>query len=83
MVKGSDESWTLKMYNTLTERDHFSKPRMGGTSFLVRHYADVVEYTTEGFCEKNKVWIKHCAESNLLQGYNLRGAFDNVEIKLS
>ncbi|EDQ91224.1 uncharacterized protein MONBRDRAFT_17957 [Monosiga brevicollis MX1] len=54
LPKGSDQNWALKMYDRLTEREHFRKPRMGNETFLVKHYADLVEYTCNGFTEKNK-----------------------------
>eukprot|EP00045_Choanoeca_perplexa_P015970 m.208486 g.208486 ORF g.208486 m.208486 type:complete len:1858 (+) comp17133_c0_seq10:3764-9337(+) len=54
LPKGNDANWALKMYERLTERHHFVKPRISNTSFIVKHYADDVEYQCDGFMEKNK-----------------------------
>ncbi len=56
MPKGSDESWAVKMYSTLAPRQpYFEKPRMSNVAFIVRHYAEPVQYEVAGFLEKNKV----------------------------
>ncbi|XP_028813225.1 unconventional myosin-Va isoform X2 [Denticeps clupeoides] len=55
MPKGSDDSWAQKLYNThLKTSAHFEKPRMSNRAFVIRHFADKVEYQCEGFLEKNK-----------------------------
>ena len=43
-----------KLYNTHEGKSsHFSKPRTSRSAFCVHHYANVVEYESEGFVEKN------------------------------
>ncbi|KAM7015382.1 unconventional myosin-Va isoform 3-T3 [Tautogolabrus adspersus] len=55
MPKGSDDSWAQKLYNThLKTSSLFEKPRMSNRAFIVKHFADKVEYQCEGFLEKNK-----------------------------
>ena len=52
--QGSDDGFTQKLYNSLGENQHFRKPRLGQSSFIVSHYAHDVEYDTAGFIEKNR-----------------------------
>uniref|UniRef100_A0A8C3VBF6 Myosin VA n=1 Tax=Catharus ustulatus TaxID=91951 RepID=A0A8C3VBF6_CATUS len=55
MPKGSDDSWAQKLYNThLNKCALFEKPRMSNKAFIIKHFADKVEYQCEGFLEKNK-----------------------------
>ncbi|CAJ1056485.1 unconventional myosin-Va-like [Xyrichtys novacula] len=55
MPKGSDDTWTQKLYNTLLKQNaHFDKPRLSNTAFIIHHFADKVEYQCGGFLEKNK-----------------------------
>ncbi|BES97844.1 MYSc [Nesidiocoris tenuis] len=54
MPKGSDNSWAEKLYLKCTKWTHFSKPRFGNSSFLLKHFADRVEYDVSGFLEKNR-----------------------------
>jgi len=54
MPKGSDKSWVDKLYDKCKKWEHFSKPRLSQTAFLVRHFADQVEYECEGFLHKNR-----------------------------
>ncbi|KAB7505344.1 Unconventional myosin-Vb [Armadillidium nasatum] len=54
MPKGSDQSWVEKLYDKCKKRDHFSKPRLSNTSFIISHFADNVEYESCGFLEKNR-----------------------------
>ncbi|KAL2088781.1 hypothetical protein ACEWY4_015680 [Coilia grayii] len=55
MPKGSDDSWAQKLYNThLKTCALFEKPRMSNRAFIIKHFADKVEYQCEGFLEKNK-----------------------------
>lgn len=54
---GSDESWIGKLYQNFDTPQHnkfFKKPRFGGSSFIVSHYAMDVDYEVEGFIEKNR-----------------------------
>lgn len=70
MPKGTDATWCNKLYDkhlkavtngstttnatTATPLNHFSKPRMSSTSFIVHHFAEKVEYQIDGFLEKNR-----------------------------
>ncbi|KAJ8247860.1 hypothetical protein GJAV_G00251360 [Gymnothorax javanicus] len=55
MPKGSDDTWAQKLYNThLKTCALFEKPRMSNKAFIIKHFADKVEYQCEGFLEKNK-----------------------------
>ncbi|XP_074787468.1 unconventional myosin-Vb isoform X2 [Athene noctua] len=52
--KGTDQNWVQKLYDRHTGSQHFQKPRMSNTSFIILHFADKVEYESEGFLEKNR-----------------------------
>lgn len=54
MPKGSDGSWAEKLYAKCSKSKHFEKPRFGTSAFLIHHFADLVEYRTTGFLEKNR-----------------------------
>ncbi|XP_062414842.1 unconventional myosin-Vb isoform X2 [Pungitius pungitius] len=52
--KGTDENWAQKLYKQHSASAHFQKPRMSNVSFIIVHFADKVEYQSEGFLEKNR-----------------------------
>ncbi|XP_066568297.1 unconventional myosin-Vb isoform X1 [Amia ocellicauda] len=52
--KGTDQNWAQKLYDRHSSSEHFQKPRMSNTSFIVVHFADKVEYQSDGFLEKNR-----------------------------
>ncbi|XP_012931424.1 unconventional myosin-Vb isoform X1 [Heterocephalus glaber] len=52
--KGTDQNWVQKLYDRHSSSQHFQKPRMSSTSFIVIHFADKVEYLSDGFLEKNR-----------------------------
>ncbi|XP_074711955.1 unconventional myosin-Vb [Strix uralensis] len=52
--KGTDQNWAQKLYDRHASSQHFQKPRMSNTSFVILHFADKVEYQSEGFLEKNR-----------------------------
>ncbi|KAF7241516.1 Unconventional myosin-Vc [Varanus komodoensis] len=55
LPQGTDENWLQKLYNNfLNKNPLFEKPRMSNSSFIVQHFADKVEYKSEGFLEKNR-----------------------------
>ncbi|KAM5172128.1 unconventional myosin-Va isoform 1-T1 [Mantella aurantiaca] len=55
MPKGTDNTWAQKLYNThLKTCPLFEKPRLSNVAFIIKHFADKVEYQCEGFLEKNK-----------------------------
>jgi len=40
--KGTDQNWAQKLYDRHAGSQHFQKPRMSNTSFIVLHFADKV-----------------------------------------
>ncbi|XP_017766826.1 PREDICTED: unconventional myosin-Va isoform X4 [Eufriesea mexicana] len=54
MPKGTDSSWAEKLYSKCGKSKHFEKPRFGTSAFLIHHFADLVQYETTGFLEKNR-----------------------------
>lgn len=54
MPKGSDGSWTEKLYLKCCKYSHFSKGRFGSSSFVIDHFADKVQYESNGFLDKNR-----------------------------
>uniref|UniRef100_A0A8C0LL59 Myosin VB n=1 Tax=Canis lupus dingo TaxID=286419 RepID=A0A8C0LL59_CANLU len=52
--KGTDQNWAQKLYDRHSGSQHFQKPRMSNTAFIVIHFADKVEYLSDGFLEKNR-----------------------------
>ncbi|RMC16329.1 hypothetical protein DUI87_06656 [Hirundo rustica rustica] len=52
--QGTDQNWAQKLYDRHAASQHFQKPRISNTSFIVLHFADKVEYQSEGFLEKNR-----------------------------
>ncbi|XP_070277242.1 unconventional myosin-Vb isoform X2 [Myotis yumanensis] len=52
--KGTDQNWAQKLYDRHGGCQHFQKPRMSNTAFIVAHFADKVEYLSDGFLEKNR-----------------------------
>ena len=42
MPKGSDKSWVEKLYDKCKKWEHFAKPRLSQSAFLVTHFADQV-----------------------------------------
>uniref|UniRef100_G1RLP1 Myosin VB n=1 Tax=Nomascus leucogenys TaxID=61853 RepID=G1RLP1_NOMLE len=52
--KGTDQNWAQKLYDRHSSSQHFQKPRMSNTAFIIVHFADKVEYLSDGFLEKNR-----------------------------
>lgn len=40
--KGTDQNWAQKLYERHSNSQHFQKPRMSNTAFIVVHFADKV-----------------------------------------
>lgn len=40
--KGTDQNWAQKLYDRHASSQHFQKPRMSNTSFIILHFADKV-----------------------------------------
>ena len=69
MPKGSDKSWVEKLYDKCKKYEHFSKPRLSQTAFIVRHFADMVEYESAGFLDKNRDTVME-EQLNILKASN-------------
>lgn len=62
MPRGSDRTWNQKMLNAALEKQkkaektwkYFNTPRFGSETFIIVHFADKVEYSCEGFLDKNR-----------------------------
>lgn len=54
MPKGSDLSWTEKLYSKCIKYKHFAKAKFGTSAFMIHHFADLVQYESNGFLEKNR-----------------------------
>uniref|UniRef100_A0A670KEI3 Myosin VC n=1 Tax=Podarcis muralis TaxID=64176 RepID=A0A670KEI3_PODMU len=55
LPQGTDENWLLKLYNNFANKNPlFEEPRMSNSSFIIQHFADKVEYKSDGFLEKNR-----------------------------
>ncbi|KAM9496362.1 unconventional myosin-Vc [Clarias gariepinus] len=52
--QGTDNNWLQKLYNYLSSKPMFEKPRMSNEAFVIHHFADRVEYQCKGFLEKNR-----------------------------
>ncbi|KAL1770171.1 unconventional myosin-Vb isoform X2, partial [Sigmodon hispidus] len=52
--KGTDHNWAQKLYERHSNSQHFQKPHMSNTTFIVIYFADKVEYLSDGFLEKNR-----------------------------
>ncbi|XP_071452238.1 unconventional myosin-Va isoform X1 [Hetaerina americana] len=54
MPKGTDQSWADKLFERCAKWKHFAKPRFSNSAFVIRHFADDVQYESGGFLEKNR-----------------------------
>lgn len=55
MPKGSDENWHRKLVTQHGKHPDFSTRKLAANStFLINHFAERVEYSIEGFLEKNR-----------------------------
>ncbi len=55
MPQGSDDNWSRKLYsNFVNKHDRFAKPRFSNSAFIVHHFADNVDYNSNGFLQKNR-----------------------------
>ncbi|XP_011648183.1 unconventional myosin-Va isoform X2 [Pogonomyrmex barbatus] len=85
MPKGSDASWAEKLYAKCIKSKHFEKPRFGTSAFLIHHFADLVQYETVGFLEKNRDTVIEEQIDVLRSGENklLRKLFREEDPKLA
>lgn len=51
---GSDAGFVSKLHQSCHTYPHFMKPRFGNAAFIIKHFADNVEYQSGGFLEKNR-----------------------------
>ncbi|XP_076241544.1 dilute class unconventional myosin isoform X2 [Calliopsis andreniformis] len=84
MPKGSDSSWAEKLYTKCGKSKHFEKPRFGTSAFLIHHFADLVQYETVGFLEKNRDTVIEEQVDVLRNGQNklLKKLFSDEDPKL-
>ncbi|XP_044744142.1 unconventional myosin-Va isoform X3 [Coccinella septempunctata] len=54
MPRGTDSSWTEKLYTKCAKYSHFGKGKFGRSAFTISHFAGKVEYESNGFLEKNR-----------------------------
>ncbi|KAJ0170182.1 hypothetical protein K1T71_014110 [Dendrolimus kikuchii] len=52
--QGSDQGFVSKLHDKCGKYPHFLKPRFGNAAFIIKHFADNVEYQCGGFLEKNR-----------------------------
>ncbi|KAL0809792.1 hypothetical protein ABMA28_011288 [Loxostege sticticalis] len=52
--QGSDQGFASKLHDKCAKYPHFAKPRFGAGAFIIKHFADNVEYQAGGFLEKNR-----------------------------
>ncbi|CAG4963445.1 unnamed protein product [Colias eurytheme] len=52
--QGSDMGFVGKLHDKCVKYPHFLKPRFGNAAFIIKHFADNVEYQCGGFLEKNR-----------------------------
>ncbi|CAH0716861.1 unnamed protein product, partial [Brenthis ino] len=52
--QGSDPGFVAKLHDKCAKYPHFLKPRFGNAAFIIKHFADNVEYQCGGFLEKNR-----------------------------
>ncbi|XP_076169169.1 dilute class unconventional myosin isoform X2 [Ptiloglossa arizonensis] len=85
MPKGSDSSWAEKLYAKCGKSKHFEKPRFGTSAFLIHHFADLVQYETIGFLEKNRDTVIEEQVDVLRNGDNklLKKLFSEEDPKLA
>jgi myosin-5 len=55
MPKGSNENWHRKLVSQHGKHPGFSTKKLAAnTTFIINHFAEKVEYSIEGFLEKNR-----------------------------
>ena len=67
---GNDASFINKCYSQFAKKPNFGKPRFGQESFVIKHYAYDVEYSMDGFIDKNKDSIPEEMSLLLLKSTN-------------
>lgn len=81
MPKGTDKTWVEKLYDKCKKSQHFSKPRLSNTAFIIKHFADQVQYEIEGFLEKNRDTVMeehiHILKASQVQKMSTKMLFNN------
>ncbi|CAF0778200.1 unnamed protein product [Didymodactylos carnosus] len=54
MPKGSDENWLRKIINQHGKHNDFLTKKLSSSTFIINHFAEKVEYSIDGFLEKNR-----------------------------
>ena len=55
MPKGSDENWHRKLVSQHGKHpDFLTKKLAANSTFIINHFAEKVEYSIDGFLEKNR-----------------------------
>jgi len=63
--KASDETFLQKLHDNWGGKPYYEKPKRRGNFFVVKHYAGEVNYTVDGFLEKNRDTIPDGVSSML------------------
>merc|ERR1712137_626946 len=67
----TDETFLHKLYNKHQHNPAFQKPRFAGSqTFIIKHYAGEVEYSTNGWLEKNKDPLQNDLETCMKSSSN-------------
>ena len=71
MPQGGDEGLARKYYENLKEHERFkaTAKQQVAAKFTIRHYAGNVEYSTNKFCDKNKVPSLPCLNYQCVGGF--------------
>lgn len=79
MPKATDKSFTDKLHHLWAEKSNKYKPSRLSQGFVLTHYAADVEYSTEGWLEKNKDPLNDNVTQLLINSTeeNVRGLFAN------
>jgi myosin-5 len=73
MPKGSDENWHRKLVTQHGKHpDFLTKKLSANSTFIINHFAEKVEYSIDGFLEKNRDTVledqlKMLKESEVIQ----------------
>jgi myosin-5 len=77
MPKGSDENWLRKIVTQHGKhQDFLTKKLTANSTFIINHFAEKVEYSIDGFLEKNRDTVledqlKMLKESEVILHYSL------------
>lgn len=78
MPKGSDENWHRKLVTQHGKHPDFSTRKLASAStFLINHFAEKVEYTTDGFLEKNRDTVLE-DQLKMLKESEVKSPFDDL-----